>query len=62
MEDNFPVDAGRMISGWFKGTAFTVHFISNLMPPLIRQEIHGPEAGELNYSEDQFFSESGGNK
>ena len=35
----------RMVSGWFKCVTFIVHFISNLMPPLIWQEVqvHGLE-------------------
>ena len=50
MEDNFPRmggGGGGMVSGWFKSITFIVHFISNLMPPLIWQEVPvcGPEAG-----------------
>ena len=40
VEDNFFVDCeGVVVLGWFKCISFTVHFISNLMLPLIWQEV-----------------------
>ena len=37
-----------MVSGWFKCVTSIVHFISNLMLPLIREEVpvHGPKIGD----------------
>ena len=57
VEDNFSMDVagwgGRMVSGWFKHIIFIVHFISNLVLPLIWQEVpvHGPEI-EVPWSRD----------
>ena len=49
-EDNFSMNWGwrGMVWGWFKHIAFIVHFISDLMLPLIWQDVpvHGPETGD----------------
>ena len=64
MEGNFSTHqrAGGgegIVSGWFKYTTFIVHFIPNLMPPLISQGGIGPKPGgwwPLLYKNDGFLS------
>ena len=48
MEDSVSTDGGEgVVWGWFKCNAFIMHFICNLMLPLIWQEepAHGREVG-----------------
>lgn len=50
MEDSFPTDQGVVRDGFrmIQELYTFVHFISNLIPPLIRQEVPvgGPKVGE----------------